>query len=148
MAMAVPRWAISFADLGLVLMGCFVMLSAMEASRPRAEAGAPRPALTARLAETWQAADLFEPGEARLTETARADLRAAGSRWAGRRLRIVSHGAGEGSARLDRFELAAARSAAVARALHEGGVAERDVAVALEEAGGEGEGQTIALAPR
>lgn len=135
--MAVPRWAVSFADLGLVLIACFVMLNAMEAARPKADGGSVRVSapVASIPAETYAANDLFEPGEARLTETARAELRTAGARWAGRPIRIVSRGAGIGSARLDRFELAAARSAAVARALREGGVQERDVAVAIEESG-------------
>ena len=29
----VPRWAISFADLVLLLLGCFVLLHAMESAR-------------------------------------------------------------------------------------------------------------------
>ena len=37
-----PRWAVSFADLGLLLLGCFVMLHAM--SRIDGEAGASAPA--------------------------------------------------------------------------------------------------------
>ncbi len=120
--MAVPRWAVSFADLGLVLIACFVMLNAMEAARPKADSDAVRvPAPVASIpAETYRAEELFEPGEARLTEAARAELRAAGGRWAGRPIRIVSRGAGTGSARLDRFELAAARSAAVARGVARG----------------------------
>ena len=38
-APSVPRWAVSFADLGLLLLGCFVLLHAMEAQRPTAAAG-------------------------------------------------------------------------------------------------------------
>ena len=34
-----PRWAVSFADLILLLLGCFVMLHAMEASRPVVSTG-------------------------------------------------------------------------------------------------------------
>jgi hypothetical protein len=43
-----------------------------------------------------------------------------GVRLAGRPVRIFSLGTGEGGGRLDRFELAAARAAAVGRALREG----------------------------
>lgn len=145
---AAPRWAVSFADLGLLLIGCFVMLNAMESARPKAD-GATAPAVPMAPAdETYRAADLFEPGEARLGPEARAILQSAGRRWAGRQIRILSRGAAEGGARLDRFELAAARSAAVARALHEGGVGERDIEVRLEEAGDDAHDQVIAIAGR
>lgn len=147
-AAPVPRWAVSFADLGLLLIGCFVMLHALQSARPEAE-GVPAPPVPAmRGDETWRAADLFEPGEARLAPRARAMLQATGRRWAGRSIRIISRGAAEGGARLDRFELAAARSAAVARALREGGVGERDIEVRLEEAGDDRYGQIIAIAGR
>ena len=114
---AVPRWAVSLADLILLLLGCFVLLHAMEAARPKA---APTAAATPPVdRQELRAAALFEPGEARLTSDGEAVLAAAARRWAGRGVRIVGSGAGEGSGRLDRFELAAARTAAVARALRD-----------------------------
>lgn len=147
-ATAAPRWAVSFADLGLLLIGCFVMLNAMHGARsgPARGGAAAVPSMPAD--ESWPAGDLFDSGEARLRPDARMNLRAAGRRWAGRPIRILSRGAAEGGARLDRFELAAARSAAVARALHEGGVGERDIEVRLEEAGDDAYGQIIAIAGR
>lgn len=136
-----PRWAVSFADLGLLLLGCFVMLHAMQSARE----AAPVHALPVRESgTTWRAAELFEPGEARLTEEGRARLaRAARDYRAG--VELVSRGTGEGGNRLDRFELSAARAAAVARALVEGGVAQEDVALRLDA---EGAGQTIRLVRR
>ena len=112
-SLPVPRWAVSFADLILLLLGCFVLLHAMEAARPRAATASAPPVDRQEL----QAASLFEPGEARLTPVGEAKLAEAARRWAGRDIRILGSGAGEGSGRLDRFELAAARTAAVARAL-------------------------------
>ena len=109
----VPRWAVSFADLILLLLGCFVLLHAMESARPKTAAAAP-PAVGRQQLE---ASALFESGEARLTPAGEAALAAAARRWAGRDIRVIGSGAGEGSGRLDRFELAAARTAAVARAL-------------------------------
>ena len=142
----IPRWAISFADLVLLLLGCFVLLHAMEAARPKAEAataaGATRPALHA-----WRAAALFEPGEAVLRLDARAQLQAEGRRMAGRSIEIVSRGGGEGGGRLDRFELSAARVAAFARALQEGGTGPREAAIAMRPAG-VGEPQIITVSPR
>ena len=65
---AAPRWAISFADLGLILLGCFAMLHAIEAARPRATAGSTA-AASGALVE-FRAADLFEPGEGGRSVTA------------------------------------------------------------------------------
>ena len=146
-----PRWAVSFADLLLLLLGCFVLLHAMEAQRPKAAAGAPaiagsRPAVAP--ARSFAAAEVFQQGEALLTSEARAALRAEGLRLAGHPVRILSTGTGEDGSRLDRFELAAARAAAVGRALREGGLAEGDIAIAMAESGASGSGQTIAISSR
>lgn len=145
-ALPVPRWAVSFADLGLVLIGCFVMLHAMETARPKADATAALP-VREHATTIFQARELFEPGEARLLAGAVPTLQAEGGRWAGRPIRIVSRGAAEGSVRLDRFELAAARSAAMARALRDGGVSERDIEIRVEAAEANAR-QTIALVAR
>jgi flagellar motor protein MotB len=141
----VPRWAVSFADLILLLLGCFVLLHAMEAARPHAAAAA---ASTASEASGWRAAELFEPGEAVLKPAARTALQAEGRRLAGRAVGIVGSGTAEAGGRLDRFELSAARAAAVGRALQEGGVRDRDIAVAIAESSGGGTGQRIAVSRR
>jgi flagellar motor protein MotB len=140
----VPRWAVSFADLFLLLLGCFVLLHAMEAARPPAGAGA----AVARAAGGYRAADLFQPGEAVLKPEARSRLQAEGRRLAGHEVRIVSAGTAEAGGRLDRFELSAARAAAVGRALQEGGVRDRDVAIAMAEGGDPAAGQNIAISLR
>lgn len=140
--LAAPRWAISFADLGLILLGCFVMLHAMSGGPAgRSEA----PAIPSRPAEEFAAADLFEPGDARLRPEARARLQALGARASGRKLVVTSRGADEASARLDAFELAAARAAAVAREFGQSGVAERDIVVRMESRASEQPGQMIAV---
>jgi hypothetical protein len=138
----VPRWAVSFADLFLLLLGCFVLLHAMEAApRAGAEANAGR-------AGGYRAADLFQPGEAVLKPAGRTLLQAEGRRLAGHEVRIVSAGAAEAGGRLDRFELSAARAAAVGRALQEGGVRDRDVAIAMAESAGSVTDQRIAVSLR
>jgi flagellar motor protein MotB len=145
-----PRWAVSFADLLLLLLGCFVLLHAMEAQRPKAASGAPAMASTqpaAAPARSFNASEVFQSGEALLTPEAREALRAEGARLAGHPVRILSAGTGEDGGRLDRFELAAARAAAVGRALREGGLAEGDIAIGMGE-GGAGAGQTIAISRR
>jgi flagellar motor protein MotB len=130
---AVPRWAISFADLVLLLLGGFVFLHAIEAARPAGAAGVPSAEDRAALIAAWRPADLFERGEARLTDPARARLAALASGIGAGRVLVASHGLAEGGARLDRFELAAARSVAVARALREAGLDERRIAVRFDE---------------
>jgi flagellar motor protein MotB len=146
-----PRWAVSFADLLLLLLGCFVLLHAMEAQRPKAAAGLPATARdqpAAAPARSFSAAEVFQPGEALLTAEARAALRAEGARLSGHPVRIFSTGTGETGGRLDRFELAAARAAAIGRALREGGLGEGQIAIAMAESGRPGAGQVIAISRR
>ena len=138
----VPRWAVSFADLVLLLLGCFVLLHAMEAARPHGSA------VAAPAASGYRAADLFQPGEAVLKPEARTQLQAEGRRLAGRRVGIASIGTAEAGGRLDRFELSAARAAAVGRALQEGGLGERDIAIAVADSADPGAGQRIAITLR
>ena len=140
---AAPRWAISFADLGLLLLGCFVLLHAMESAKPKVAGSA----AIGEPTSGYLAADLFERGEARLTERGRALLAGLGRASAGRNVSIVSTGIGEGGSRLDRFELAAARSAAVARTLQENGVGEGSLSLSVHQ-GGAGPGQRIEIVRR
>jgi hypothetical protein len=142
------RWAISFADLLLLLLGCFVFLHAVEAARPTGSAGA-APGAAAGPVPTAEldAASLFEPGEARLTEAGRARIAALVPQLRGGNVRVSSRGLGEGGGRLDRFELAAARSVAVSRALRAAGLDERAIAVSFDEAAGPG-GQRIVVSRR
>ena len=145
------RWAISFADLLLLLLGCFVFLHAIEAARPTASAGSAGTAPDASAgrvpAAELDAASLFEPGEARLTDAGRARIVALVPGLRGAHVRVSSRGLGEGGGRLDRFELAAARSVAVSRALRAAGLDERAIAVSFDEATGPG-GQRIAISRR
>jgi hypothetical protein len=137
------RWALSFADLCLLLLGFLVMLQA----RPdpgrlstgfRAAFGTrDRAVLEAR------ATALFQPGEAILTRHG-ADRIVAAAQDAGDGAWIVSsRGTERGSARFDGWELAAARTAAVARALEKAGVAQERIAIAIDPA--TGGGQTLVL---
>lgn len=144
---SVPRWAVSFADLVLLLLGCFVLLHAMESQRPKADAaGAPSAAVPGGRLLT--ADSLFETGEARLTETGRARILGIAGGLRGVSVTVSGRGVGEAGSRLDRFELAAARTAAVARALREGGIAEQMIAVRVDNAPSGQPGQTIAVARR
>jgi flagellar motor protein MotB len=137
-AVAAPRWAISFADLGLILLGCFVMLHALSGGvRPSIQA------LAAPALREFAAEDLFEPDDARLTPQGRALLREFGRGERERRLILASRGTGASSARLDAFELAAARAAAVARTLRAAGAT--DIELRMDSASRLSEGQKIGI---
>lgn len=135
-AARVPRWAVSFADLCLLLLGFFVLLQAHQA-RPDQLAAGLRSAFGATAATqpdaSWAADSLFQPGEAVLTAAAAARFAKLGAeaRAAKARVQIISEGTGGATQRFDRWELAAARAAAVARAVRAGGVAEDRVTIAL-----------------
>ena len=146
---ATPRWAISFADLALLLVAFFVLLHAgagrqvAEGARAAFARTRPEPPLLDSAADA-----LFEPGEARLLPAARSALRAAGARASrrGGALLIESVGGGTaGARRFDAWELAAARAAAVARAIVEGGARAGGVRIAMgrELGAGAGEGQRL-----
>ena len=145
-SLALPRWTVSFADLALLLLGFFVLLQAGD--RREAAAGA-RAAFTSETVAgpllDEAAGALFEPGEARLTAAARLRIydlaRAAGTRA----LKVESRGRDSAGSRFDAWELAAARTAALARALKEAGVAEEriEIVVAPEEKGVSGQRLTV-----
>ena len=125
------RWAISFADLCLLLLGFLVI----------AQAHADRPAVAASVREafgetppdraTLVAARLFQPGEAVLTDRGRAEIATLAARAKSGSVRIDSSGADRATTRLDGWELAAARTASVARALVGQGVHEDRIALAI-----------------
>ena len=144
--LALPRWSISFADLSLLLLALFIL---MQAGDRREVAAGARAAFTGeavmRPLLDEAAADLFEPGEARLTSQARLRLYDL-ARFAGeRRLTVESRGRDRAGSRFDAWELAAARTAALARALKEAGVAEAriGIVVAPEKKGTAGQRLTV-----
>ncbi len=145
-----PRWSVSFADLALLLLGFFVLLHAGNAREVAAGARAAfsdKPAPSALLEA--RAAALFEPSEARLTFAARARAREIGRRAAaaGRSLEVIGEGRDPAARRFDSWELAAARTAALARAIGEGGLAEDKIQITLPAGrGAEAEkGQTLVV---
>lgn len=136
---ALPPWTVSLADLALLLLACFVLLQAGSKREPAAGAGAAvaaAPAPGPLFDEA--AAGLFTPGEARLTEAARSRLERIGRAAAGSRARLVIESIGRDpqQPRFDSWDLAAARTAAVARALVQGGLSEEDVAISMPGATG------------
>lgn len=146
------RWAVSFADLLLLLLGFFVLLQA---------SGQRRDAMLAEVRQQFggrqmkpavelRADALFQPGEALLTEVGRARLAAAVYGLSSSQGRIEVHSLGTDPAhqRFDQWDLAAARLGAVARALEAQGVArERLVIRGLDQTDElSGKGQVIRFA--
>ena len=147
------RWAISFADLLLLLLGFFVLLQA---------SGQKRDAMLAEVRQQFggramrsgielRAGELFLHGEAMLSDKGKARLaRVAAQLRSGRKgLEIRSQGTDPFHQRFDEWDLAAARLGAVARALKEQGLTgDRLVIRGLDQLdGATGKGQVIRIAP-
>jgi hypothetical protein len=119
------RWATSFADLCLVLLALLLLLQAhrgdpaLLGASIRSAFGAPSmPSLDE------QAAPLFQPGEAVLLDDARAHFTALGREAASGHylVHVESVGTDGHAQRFDAWELAAARTASIARAIQSGGL--------------------------
>ncbi|MPT49262.1 MAG: flagellar motor protein [Sphingobium sp.] len=146
------RWAISFADLSLLLLGFFVLLQA-NSSRQQdiingvaQQFGAP-----VGPSDRIAAAKLFQPGEALLTPEGQAQLTAVAHRYAdgGQMVEIRSIGLDRGVHRFDGWDLAAARLGAVARALASAGIARERIIVRGLDQEDQGEaGQTLILSAK
>ncbi|MDX3900040.1 MAG: flagellar motor protein MotB [Sphingobium sp.] len=147
------RWAISFADLLLLLLGFFVLLQASGGRRDAMLAGVGRQFGAKPMADAAElrAADLFMPGEAMLTPTGAQRLTALAHRFgdANQTIEVASIGTDAARHRFDDWDLAAARLGAVARALKADGIAaDRLLIRGLDQADGRGgKGQLIRIAP-
>lgn len=147
------RWAISFADLLLLLLGFFVLLQASGGKRDAmlAQVSAQFGGKAVRRGIELRAADLFLPDEALLSPRGRARLAQiahdSGSQGS---IELSSDGIDSSARRFDGWDLAAARLGAVARALRANGVAQHRLVIrGLDQAqDGPGEGQTIRIATR
>lgn len=147
------RWAVSFADLLLLLLAFFVLLQA---------SGSRRDAMLAQVSQQFggramrqgvelRAAELFVPGEALLSAGGQARLASMARRFAGAPggVEMRSHGADASRRRFDEWDLAAARLGAVARALQVQGIAQDRLLIrGLDQAEDRaGQGQIIRIAP-
>jgi hypothetical protein len=148
------RWALSFADLSLLMLGFFVLLQANQSSRDVTLAGLSHyfGAIKAPRHADLAADRLFAPGEAMLSEAGHIQLLTAARPLVGgtEMLRIQSLGLAPGQHRFDRWDLSAARLGAVARALVDAGVAPDRIRIAglaeTDDTATEGmKGQTIRL---
>ena len=119
------RWALSFADLCLVLLGFLLLLQAHRGDPAALNAGL-RAAFGSSAPKSYDEATngLFERGEAILLPNARAHFRSIGRDAAGRGaiVHVESMGTDAAARRFDAWELAAARTAAISRAISEGGL--------------------------
>ncbi|WHO38286.1 flagellar motor protein MotB [Sphingobium sp. AP49] len=146
------RWAVSFADLLLLLLGFFVLLQA---------SGQKRDALLAEVSQQFggramrqgielRAAELFLPGEALLTPQGGARLATIAGQFArsSGKMEVRSSGMDRSHQRFDEWDLAAARLGAVARALKAAGISgDRLIIRGLDQADNmAGQGQLIRIA--
>lgn len=142
------RWALSFADLCLVLLGFLLLLQAHKGD-PAALGAGMRAAFgsTAPRSLDEAAAPLFDPGEAVLHADARAHFIALGREAAGQGgiVHIESVGTDDGARRFDAWELAAARAASIARAVQQGGLDAARIDLSIEGTGpaSAGKGQYV-----
>jgi flagellar motor protein MotB len=143
------RWALSFADLCLLLLGFFVLLQADETQRNAALTGIGTyfGAIEAPVQVDLRAETLFEPGEALLSEAGQTALLKAARPLANAKgiIQIQSIGLNRGLHRFDAWDLAAARLGAVARTLVAAGVPQARLRIAglAEEADGKAPGRQI-----
>lgn len=133
------RWVLSFADLTLLLLAFFVMMQAQAGDRVKLAAGI-RTAFGGKDGGAGQAsiqgfaaARAFYDAEAILKPGEADRLKAIGAEAAraGRRVIVSSQGRDGQSARLDSWELAAARTTAVARAIRMGGLPDAMIEIAI-----------------
>ncbi|MBN8818233.1 MAG: OmpA family protein [Sphingomonas sp.] len=143
------RWALSFADLCLLLLGFFVLLQANQATRDKALAGLGTyfGAIEAPRQVDLTAGDIFEPGEALLNARGRAAVTKTAAAFASNNeiVQIQSIGIERGRYRFDAWDLAAARLGAIARALTAAGVPQARLRIVglAEEADGQTPGHQI-----
>lgn len=134
------RWVLSFADLALLLLAFFVMMQAQAGDRLKLAAGM-RDAFGGSgagsggdvLVHGLLAAKAFEAEEAILKPGEAARLKAIGAAAAKAKQRVVvaSQGRDGQTARLDSWELSAARTTAVARAIRMGGVPDSMIEISI-----------------
>ena len=147
------RWALSFADLCLLLLGFLLLLQAHKGDPAALRAGL-RSAFGAPAQASFDTATapIFEPGEAILLPDARAHYVALGRQAAGHGaiVHVESLGTDAAGQRLDAWELAAARAAAISRAIVSGGVDAKRIDLTIDGTGpaaGRGQHVRVTIAP-
>ena len=149
------RWVLSFADLALLLLAFFVMMQAQAGDRLKLVAamrdafGGSGKGDGGRLIHGLVAAKAFEADEAILRPADAARLKAIGATAAKAKQKVIvaSQGRDGQTARLDSWELSAARTTAVARAIRMGGVPDAMIEISIPpmRAGAAVKGQRISV---
>lgn len=119
------RWALSFADLALLLLGFFVLLQASNGRQQEVVRGVAREfGAPAVHTDRFVSRTLFQPGEALLSVAGEAQMAKLGRQYKSGKaiVEIRSVGLDRASQRFDSWDLAAARVGAVARALSAQGI--------------------------
>jgi len=149
-----PPWTTSFIDLCLLLLGFFVMLHAHTGQQAQVVNGIKQAlggnnGTSAGESHDIDPSALFEPNEALLKPAARRQIMALGRHAAAMHARVTieSIGADRAVRRFDGWELAAARTAAIARAVQAGGLSDQAITISIPEMSGRvtGKGQRIAI---
>ncbi|ESZ86492.1 MAG: hypothetical protein Q27BB25_14015 [Blastomonas sp. CACIA14H2] len=135
------RTTLSFLDLALIMTGVMAMIASVGDRHPAVAEAFSESFGQDKAARAQQVrlklASLFEPQEARLTASGRQALAALGGKNRQAEFAIaVPVVAATGASRLDRWELAAARTAAIMRVLADQGVADGAMLPDLARPGG------------
>ncbi|MBB6123806.1 flagellar motor protein MotB [Sphingobium subterraneum] len=126
------RWAISFADLALLLLGFFVLLHANAGRQQEIvgqiarEFGAPTAG-----SDVLRADALFAPGEAMIGPQGNGEIVKVAQKMRGSSDIVEIHSVGQGGTtlRFDSWDLSAARLGSVARALTHAGIEPRRIVI-------------------
>ena len=109
------RWTMAFADLSLLLLGFMALLNwHPEAQKNRSPESDYQPYIKAHIVHSE---DIFEAGEAMISEAGKSRIAEIVIGLNGRPITLGISGSGNGSSRLDNWELSAARLASIARYL-------------------------------
>lgn len=143
------RWALSFADLALLLLGFFVLLQASNGRQREVVSGVAQEfGAPAKPADKLLARGLFQRGEALLTPAGEQAVAAVAARYRTNHsvIEIRSIGLDSDTNRFDSWDLAAARLGATARRLAAHGIArDRIVIRGLDQQSESRTGQQILI---
>lgn len=119
------RWALSFADLSLLLLGFFILLHASNGRQQEVMSGVAQEfGAPVAKSERLVAKALFQPGEAMLSDAGKGAVAKIAKQYRGNgsAIEIRSVGLDQATNRFDNWDLAAARLGALARALKAEGI--------------------------
>jgi hypothetical protein len=144
------RSLVGFVDLTLILLGSLALVGDLERREEESASGPmldPAPEPASEFVVRRPIAQVFEPGEARLSPEGRAWLeRLVGDRHEGAVRVSVAPDVAARAGRLDEWEIAAARTASILHALKAAGVADQRIDPRLPHDGRDAGLVTIAVA--